>query len=225
MRVLGVDTATRRATVAVVEDDLVLAEVTVDSSSHTTAILPLIDAVLQEGGCGIESVEAIAVSAGPGSFTGLRVGLSVAQGIACATGAQVVPISTLEALAHAAPMAGGAVCPLLDARMGEVYAACFERAGTEWRTHLEARLLTPERLVTTLPAPCTILGDAVVRYGTFLAERLGHGATVLPWPEYGPRASIVARLALARLRSGIAAAGRGLEPFYVRAPDAQAQIR
>ena len=224
MRVLGIDTATHRATVAVVADGTTCAEVTVDSRSHAAAIVPLIDAVLQHARCGVETLDAIAVSVGPGSFTGLRVGLSVAKGIACATGARVVPIPTLEALAHAAPAGTGPVCPLLDARKGEVYAAWFERSGNIWRQHLEASLLTPERLALALPPHCTILGDAVVRYGAFLATHLGNHVTLLPWPEYGPRASVVAHLALVRLRDGTAGDGHELEPFYVRPSDAEARL-
>ena len=157
MHVLGVDTATQRASVAVVAGDAILAELTMDSRSHAASIVPLIEAVLQQAACTVEALDAIAVSAGPGSFTGLRVGLSVAKGIACATGARVVPIPTLEALAHVAPTAAGVVCPLLDARKGELYAACFERTGGVWRQRLDASLVTPEQLVAALPPRLSLI--------------------------------------------------------------------
>jgi tRNA threonylcarbamoyladenosine biosynthesis protein TsaB len=224
MHVLGVDTATHRASVAVVADGRTLAESNVESRSHAASIVPLIDDLLREAGCTVEDLDVIAVSAGPGSFTGLRVGLSVAKGIACATGARVVGIPTLEALARVLPATAGAICPLLDARKGELYAACFERRVDGWMRHFNDRLVTPEQLLTALPDRCTILGDAVVRYGTFFAEHLGDRATVLPWPAYSPRASVVAGLAADRLRTGTACEGLSLEPFYVRASDAESRL-
>lgn len=224
MRILGIDTATHRATVAVISDAATCAEVTIDSRSHAAAIVPLIDSVMQQARCTVETLDAIAVSVGPGSFTGLRVGLSVAKGIACATGARVIPIPTLEALAHAAPVTAGVICPVLDARKGELYAACFERNGDRWRVHLEASLLSPERLAATLPAQCTVLGDGVLRYGNFLKTELGDRLTLLPWPQYGPRASVVAQLAVARLHHGTVTDGHDIEPFYVRPSDAETRM-
>lgn len=224
MHILGVDTATHRASVAVVADGQTLAEHTAESRSHAASIVPLIDDLLQHAGCGVEDLEVIAVSAGPGSFTGLRVGLSVAKGIACATGARVVGVPTLEALARVVPDPNGVICPVLDARKGELYTACFELTDAGWTRHAEARLLTPEQLLTALPDRCTILGDAVVRYGTLFTERLGARSTVLPWPAYSPRASIVARLAAERLLAGTAREGLSLEPFYVRPPDAEIRL-
>src|SRR5262245_52075822 len=99
--------------------------------SHARTLLPLIDAALAAAGVGLRQLDLLAVSIGPGSFTGLRIGLSVAKGLALATGLPVVGVPTLEAYAlHVGPRPG-LICPVLDARKGEVYGAVFRWQGGE----------------------------------------------------------------------------------------------
>jgi tRNA threonylcarbamoyladenosine biosynthesis protein TsaB len=222
VRILGVDTATWRASVGVVVDGEVAAEQSqLADSSHAVSLLPLIANVLRAAGCTIEELDGVAVSSGPGSFTGLRIGLSVAKGLGRATGAHVVGIPTLEALARTVADRRGAICAALDARKGEVYAACFDANDDHWRRLTPDLLLTPESLVGTLPAPCTVLGDAVQVYGDLLRTRLGSRATLLPFDTYAPRGGVVATLGWERLRAGTAASLPELEPDYVRPPEAE----
>jgi tRNA threonylcarbamoyladenosine biosynthesis protein TsaB len=222
VRILGLDTATWRASVGLLIDGEVAAERSqATNGSHGVWLLPLIDEVLRAGGCSVTALDAVAVSTGPGSFTGLRVGLSVAKGLARATGTRLVAVPTLEALARTIADRHGVICALLDARKGELYAACFESFPSGWKRLSPDALMTSESLAAMLPTPCTVVGDAVVAYGDFLRSRFGAAVTVLPFETHGPRGSVVASLGLERLHWGEADDVTGLEPDYIRRSEAE----
>lgn len=222
MRILGLDTATWRASVGLLIDGRVVVEQSqLAHGSHAVSLLPLIDEVLQKAGCPVGALDAVAVSSGPGSFTGLRISLSVAKGLACAGGLRLVGVPTLEALARTVEQPPGVICPLLDARKGEVYAATFESGPNGWKRLTPDALLTPEALVKTLPVPCVVLGDAVDVYGSLLEEHWGGQVTLLPFETHAPRGGVVARLGWERLRTGTSADMHALEPLYIRPSEAE----
>ena len=225
MRVLGVDTATRQASVGLARDAEVIAERTLAvEESHAVSLLPLIEEVLQAAGCSVQTVDAIAVSCGPGSFTGLRIGLSIAKGLAYATGARLLAVPTLEALARTVAERQGIICPVLDARKGELYAARFESRPGVWKRLAPDSLVTPESLLEMLPTPSVVLGDAVLAYGAFLRERLGSGVTLLPFGQYGPRGGVVALMGHERLETGDGDDLSRLEPAYIRPSEAERKL-
>ena len=200
-------------------DGVVLAEgVHRESRSHTASLPLLVERVLGEAGLALEDVEGIAVSIGPGSFTGLRVGLALAKGLAFAGGLPLVGVPTLEALAWVADAEPGtSLCAALDARKREVYAALFT-ATAEGPSRLTPDLaLSPAALAARLPRPCTLVGDAGEVYG----DVLGAHANLLPFATHHPRGGVIARLGAARLAAGEAANAGTLEPVYVRPPDAE----
>ncbi len=221
MRVLGVDTATRRASVGLLVDGEVVAERSqLTDANHAVSLLPLIDAVLGQAACALRSLDAIAVSSGPGSFTGLRVSISVAKGIARATGVSLVGVPTLEALARTVADQHGVICSLLDARKGELYAACFESSAAGWKRLTADALVTPESLDGVRHSPTVILGDAVTRYAAVLRDRFGSAARVLPFETHGPRGGVVAAMGGELLQAGQVSDAVSLEPFYVRRSEA-----
>jgi len=222
VRVLGIDTATRTASIGICEDSTILAERTEKNvASHAALILPLIERVLAEGGVEVEQLDAIAVSAGPGSFTGLRIGMSIAKGLACATGAQVVGISTLEALARTVADRHGPIWTLLDARKGEIYAASFEGSEHGLRRTTDDVLTTPETLVAQMSGSCTVVGDVEARYGDLLKASVGPGLRFLPFDEFCPRGGVVAGLGVLAVREGRSVDPTRLEPAYIRLSDAE----
>lgn len=222
MRILGVDTATWRASVGLVVDGTVIAEQSlVTTGNHAASLLPLIDDVLRSAACAVDTLDAIAVSSGPGSFTGLRIGLSVGKGIACATRARLVAVPTLEALARTMVDHTGVICPALDARKGELYAASFESNGVALKRLSADALVTPESLLATLPTPCVVLGDAVERYGSLFKDRLGTHATILPFETHAPRGGVVATMGWEFLQTGPAMEAHQIEPFYIRPSEAE----
>lgn len=219
MIVLGIDTATWTATAGVVRDGEVLGEgVYREERSHTRSLTQLVDRVLGDAGLAIGDVDALAVSIGPGSFTGLRVGLALAKGIAFAGGLPIAAIPTLEALAWVADAApGDAVCAALDARKQEVYAALFTMTPDGPRRETPDEALAPAALAERLRPGSILVGDAGDVYGAVLGAR----AVLRPFTTHHPRGSVVARLGWQRLRAGAAEPIGPLEPVYVRPPDAE----
>jgi tRNA threonylcarbamoyladenosine biosynthesis protein TsaB len=205
VRALGIETATSIASVGIVVGDQIAAERTVPMrGSHARTLLPLIDATLQAAGLPLSEIELLAVSIGPGSFTGLRIGLSVVKGLALATGIPVVGVPTLEAYARAAGPRLGLVCPVLDARKGEVYGASFRWRDGEPQCLTAPTAMSPARFATAVhEEPCTLIGDGVDAYH-----------------ELPPSGAVVARLGCRRAAAAIDDVA-ALEPQYCRASEAE----
>ncbi len=214
------DTATWTAAVGVVRADVVLAEEAETAArSHVRTVPLLVRRVLARAGLGIEAVEGVAVSIGPGSFTGLRIGLGLAKGIAFGGGLPVAAVSTLEALAAVADAPPGAtVCAALDARKREVYGAVFTvDAPGVLRRLTPDRALAPAALARELPPGTVLVGDAAEAY----PDAWPAGLERRPFATHHPSGGIVARIGARRLLAGDVADLGTLEPAYVRAPDAK----
>jgi tRNA threonylcarbamoyladenosine biosynthesis protein TsaB len=203
----------------VARDDVVVAEVSVRGTQAHGGVLPgLVQEALVRAGIGWPEVTGLAVSIGPGSFTGLRIGLALAKGIAFAGRLPLAAVSTLEALAWAAEAAPEEVVwAVLDARMGEVYAASFVRTPTGLVRRTADEALGPEALAARIEPAAVVVGDAP-RVHPVLA---GPPPRVRPFETHHPRGGIVARLGAASLRAGGGADVGTLEPIYVRASQAE----
>lgn len=215
MRILAIETATASGSVALLDGERSVAEVAdAVPQRHLEWLAPAIDRVLRQAGWSPADVEAVAVSRGPGSFTGLRIGMATAIAWARGRGVPLAAVSTLEAMADGLE-APGLVCPVLDARRGEVAGALFERNGTTRRV-LEDLVAPVETLVSSLPAdrPVLFAGDAVSRYPEAL--RLHPLAVFAPAEQWAPRAAVTGRLAWRRLRHGEHDELYGLAPVYAR---------
>ncbi len=189
-----------------------------ESRSHGASLPLLVADVLAEARVALDEVDALAVSIGPGSFTGLRIGLGWAKGVALAGGIPIVPVGTLDALAHVAGAAPGErICAALDARKSEVYAALYAmtEAGPEPLGAPEA--LRPADLARRLVAPIVLVGDAAEVYRDVLAPH----ARLLPFATHHPRGSAVARLGAELLARGGGRNPGDVEPVYVRPPEAE----
>lgn len=223
MRILAIDTATWNCSVALVCDGVVLAERAERTTSNHAGTLPrLVEETIAAAGERPVRGDAIAVTIGPGSFTGLRIALSFAKGMAFAGGFRLVGVPTLDALALVAPPSPGRLCAALDARKHEIYAAVYERDGDGIVRLGAPCAIDAERLALTINGPCTFIGDAVETYGEVFRRVLGAGAVLLPSVSHPPSAKAVARLAAARLRA--VASGDDLvtlEPAYLRPPEAE----
>lgn len=223
MRILAFDTSTWVCTVALVRDGTVLAGRTERSvSSHAGTLPELVQAVVGAAGERPIKGDAVAISIGPGSFTGLRIGLSFAKGLAYAGGLRIVGVPTLDALALAAPPWEGRLCVALDARKQEVYAALYEQIGGRLVRRGAPCALAAARLAAEIGGPCTVIGTAVEAYGDVFRDVLGTCARLLPSESHPPHASAVARLAAARLAREPAGDDLvTLAPVYLRPPDAE----
>ena len=126
MNILGMDSSGLVASAAVWSDDTILAEFTVNNKqTHSQTLLPMIDQVVTMSGKAIEDIDAIAVAAGPGSFTGLRIGSATAKGISLALKKPVIPVPTLEGMAYRVSISNGIICPMMDARRNQVYTGIY----------------------------------------------------------------------------------------------------
>jgi tRNA threonylcarbamoyladenosine biosynthesis protein TsaB len=207
--------------VAVVQGDRVLAEArAAEGETGAASLLPCVDEALRRAELALDAIEAFAVSVGPGSFTGLRVGVATLKGLAFGTGRPVAPVSTLAALACRIPAGREPAVALLDAQRGEVYAALFHRDGDEPRAGEPGEgVYAPDALARALPACCVLVGEMVARCGERIRELRGPGVTLGP-PE-PPRAADVAFLGRRLLARGAGIDAALLVPRYVRRAEAE----
>jgi tRNA threonylcarbamoyladenosine biosynthesis protein TsaB len=219
VRALGIDTATAIASVGLVTSDATVERQRQMASSHARTLLPTIDDVLAAADVGLEAVDLFAISVGPGSFTGLRIGLAVVKGLALATGKPVVGVPTLPAYALAVGARPGMVWAVLDARKGEVYAAAYRWRGETLEEVVAPAALAPSALDGRLAAPCTVVGDGVDTYG----ERWSSvpGLAQLRLADRPPSGAVVARLGATLLAAEGAADLAVLEPRYHRLSEAE----
>ncbi len=226
MRVLAVETSTLAGGAALLDGDQLVGEYTLNvRATHSERLLAAVDRLLQDAGWTVEMLEGLAVAVGPGSFTGLRIGVSTVKGLAFSLGIPVVAVSTLEALAWALPFARHAVCPVLDARKGEVYAALFHWEGVSPVRDLEDQAVDPEELCRRLSGPVTFIGDGIGVYSGLFKERLGPLATFAPAGRRLPSAACVGQLGHARLSSGEVVDPVALAPRYLRPSEAELKLR
>jgi tRNA threonylcarbamoyladenosine biosynthesis protein TsaB len=224
MRILGVDTSTSCGSLGLIEDDEVVGEYTLHrEETHSARLIPAIQALLKEARIDIHEIDGMAVSLGPGSFTGLRVGLSAVKGLALAAEKPVVGVPTLDALASNLPFTPYLICPILDARKDEVYTALYkDREGGQVERLTPYQVLAPAGLVEQLPLRETIfLGYGVEVYRELIEARLGEKALFAPRHLRFLRGTTVAELGLGRIMHGERDDIASLAPIYVRPSDAE----
>jgi len=216
MRLLALDTATEACSAALYTGDAVVARFEEVGRGHAEQILGMIDAVLAEGGVTLSMLDGIAASVGPGAFTGVRISVSVAQGLAVGAGLPVVAVTTLEALAWAALHAGASrVLACLDARMGEVYWGCFERDGRGGLgVALESGVATPEAVRVPFSQRFHGIGRGFAAYPGLAALA---GIVLAPGADRAlPDARDMALLGARRLAAGGGIDPADLTPQYLR---------
>lgn len=215
MKLLGMETSTRVCSVAVSDDAAVLAEITIAGQARPTdQLMTAVQQVLAAAGVALADVDGVAVSAGPGSFTGIRVGVTAAKTLAYTLGKPVTAVSSLDALAANVPAPRWPLWVLVDARKEKLYAARYEMSSNAWPSRVgEEQLVTLEQLLPQLTGELLILGDGLVRYGAAIQQALGERGRFLPPALWVPRASAVCRLAA---QSGVPAPDvHALAPHYL----------
>ncbi|MEW6522336.1 MAG: tRNA (adenosine(37)-N6)-threonylcarbamoyltransferase complex dimerization subunit type 1 TsaB [Bacillota bacterium] len=219
---LAMDTSSRVCTVALGGASGLLGEFSLGvDRAHSRWLHPAIARLLGDTGINGDDITAVAVSVGPGSFTGLRIGVACAKALAYAWGVPVIPVPTLDVLARAAGPAAGLVSPVVVARRGEVYAGLY-RCGQR----VEGPLAEEEEAwlghLRSLQEDVLVLGDALDRKDAPLRERLGPGLTAAPPSMCLPRAAIVAELGWELMAKGVVTHAFSATPLYLK--KAQAEI-
>jgi tRNA threonylcarbamoyladenosine biosynthesis protein TsaB len=243
MRILGVDTATSTASVALLENETIIADenylqTPLGSESkgsqpkvgHAEIILPLVESVLAKARKSLADLDGIAVSIGPGSFTGLRIGLSTVKGLAYGGQLPVVGISTLLANAARVTVFDGLICSIFDARKKEAYASFFRRTTASF-TRLTEDFIAPIDAVIDQArnlaggAPTLFIGEGVRVYGTVLAGSLGSKVRCCSGDGYPSLAMAVARLGEERLLDSDVDFLGSMVPVYLRLSEAEVKRR
>lgn len=223
MRILAVDTTTSSGSAALLEDRRLVGEIDGESgTTHSARLLGAVDHLLRSEGLAITDVDAFAVAAGPGSFTGIRIGLSTIKALSFASKKPVVPVSSLRALALKLALGGASlVCPVLDAKKGEVYAALFESTAGRLIELIPQGAYDPADLFSRLPAGKAIafIGAGSVVYRDRIPAR------VLETAAFPARTLFIAHeiglLGLEGLGEGKGVPADGVEPLYFRRSQAE----
>lgn len=224
MKILSLDTSSSAGSIAILDDRRLVSEWSVgDAGKHSSWLLRSIMAHLEAALCPAAEIDLFAAGVGPGSFTGLRIGIATLKGLAWPLGRKAVGVSTLAALAMNLPYSGKAVCPVLDARKGELYTAIYDTSEGLPRPLLPDAAMRPEALCALvrergLEGNIIFLGSGLSVYAGLLASSVA-GAALAPSPLWQVRASNVGLLAFES--AGRAMAPAELAPVYLRKSEAE----
>ena len=226
MLILAIDTATYSGGIAILNQDKVIASQVLNiKKTHSQRLLRDIDYLMKE--CEIEppGIDAYAVSVGPGSFTGVRIGIACVKGLAYASGKPLVGIPTLKALALRSAEPGILLCPVMDARRGEIFGAAYrmDNQTRELTNVLPGRAEPLTRFLERIEEPSLFSGDGSITFRNQIRERLGKEASFAAPNRNLPGAVEVAMLGMERLIKGEQDSPARLKPFYLRAPDVRPQ--
>ena len=223
MKILGIDTSTSCGSVGLIDDQGVIADNLLNLPvTHSERLIAAIGGVLDQSSCNLTDLNGIAISLGPGSFTGLRIGVSVVKGLAFATGLPVVGVSTLDALAAQVAPTSYAICSVLDARKAEVYTALYRyEGGSRVKRLTPYGAMRPEELVAQIREKTIFIGDGTKAYGDYLRNTLPSLALFPLLPLRVPHGSVVATLGLELLQRGETLDVSTFIPIYVRPSEAE----
>lgn len=216
---LAMDTSSRSMSVALLRDEELLAEFYLDAGRrHEESLVPAVEHVLDRAGRAMDNVDLFACSVGPGSFTGLRVGLATAKGFAGALRKPLVGVSSLEALALNVMYSERAVCPMLDARRGEVYAAVYDGLGPDGlpREIVREQVSEPASFLEQIEGHLLFVGDGSEVYKEVIRDILGERAHFAGSAADRIRASVIGRIGLKKRDADDTGDIYALTPRYLR---------
>lgn len=225
MKILAIDSSGMVASVAVAEDDTLLGEYTIHhKKTHSQTLLPMIDEVVRMLELDLSAVDAIAVAAGPGSFTGLRIGSATAKGLGMALDKPLVAVPTVDALAYNLAGCGVLVCPLMDARRNQVYTGLYRFEGYQMHAVLDQCAVGIAEIVARMNEygqAVTFLGDGVRVSAPYIQEHCSVPYTFAPAHLNKQRASAVAVLAMEYYSKGMVQTAAEHRPEYLRMSQAE----
>lgn len=224
MRILGIESSSLVASVAIVEDKVTMAEYTVNfKKTHSQTLLPMIDSMVELLGVELSTVDAIAVSGGPGSFTGLRIGSATAKGLGLALNKPLIHVPTLDATAYNLYGAGALICPIMDARRNQVYTGIY-RFEKEFETVHGQDVMDMGNLIHILNGlgePVIFLGDGVPVYEKQIEKNMSAPFRFAPAHANRQRAAAVAALGAVYFKEGKVETADEHGPDYLRKSQAE----
>lgn len=224
--ILAVENSGLCGSIALVSGSNCIAEQSLLSKlTHSKRLLATLDRVMSECQVTWEAIDAIAISLGPGSFTGLRIGLSTVKGLSLATSIPLIGVATLDGLASQFSFAAMPVCPILDARKNEVYTALYQtdESGSMQRQS-DYLVISAAKLAEQISEPTIFAGDGITVHGEILREKLGELAVFAPEQLYFAKASSIGFLAQSQWHKKEFLDPATCIPLYVRASDAELNL-
>lgn len=225
MRILALDSSGLVATVAILEDDVTIAEYTVNyKKTHSQTLLPMLDEIVKMIEFDLDTVDAIAVSGGPGSFTGLRIGAATAKGLGLALNKPLINIPTVDGMAYNLYGNTGLICPIMDARRNQVYTGLYRFENGEFQVVEEQMAIAVQDLIEKLNAygeKVTFLGDGVPVYKNGLMSELKVEHYFAPAHMNRQRATAVGALAMEYFKAGKVESAMEHKPDYLRLSQAE----
>jgi tRNA threonylcarbamoyladenosine biosynthesis protein TsaB len=224
MLILGIETSTENASVGLVDTNGASWEI--NRHCHydlSRELMGLIDHVLKDAQSNLSQIDAVAISIGPGSFTGLRVGLATAQGIAFSLNKPLIPVPTMDSLAVQITEYNHPVAVLQKARKGEVFYAQYKKSETAWKKVISEKVVTIDALHIEITSPCLLVGSAVEVYRDILVQQLKGLALFPAGKDIKASGKAIARCGLANPEKTVPPAA--IEPLYIKEPDAKIKER
>ena len=225
MKILGLDSSGIVASVAIVEDDVLIAEYTVNyKKTHSQTLLPMLDEIAKITELDLNSIDAIAVAAGPGSFTGLRIGSATAKGLGLALKKPLIAIPTVEGLAYNLYDISGLICPIMDARRKQVYTGIYRFTDHQLKVVEDQMAVPMETVIEKLNQygeAVTFLGDGVPVFHELIAEKMTVPYSFAPAHVNKQRAAAVAALGEIYYRQGKTETAMEHVPDYLRVSQAE----
>lgn len=228
MKILALDSSGIVASVAILENETLLAEYSVNyKKTHSQTLLPMLDEIVKMTEMDLDTVDAIALAAGPGSFTGLRIGAATAKGLGLALGKPLVSIPTVEALAYNLYDTKGLICPIMDARRNQVYTGVYRFENHRMQTVIDQEAVSITDLLEQLEKlgeEVTFLGDGVPVFQKIIAEKLQLPYSFAPAHLSRQRAGAVAALGAVYYEEGKSQAAADHNPVYLRESQAEREL-
>ena len=216
---LAIDTSTETASIALAQDGEVLAELTWRcGQNHSVELLPRLTHLSNQIGANLQSISCVIVARGPGSFNGLRVGISTAKGLAFSLGIPIVGISTLEVAAYPHAETGLPVCPIFNAGRGEIATALYQKKRNKWCQLVAEHITTIDILCSQITIKTIFCGEFIPFIAAQLRKQLRQRAVIPPPAARLRRASFLAELGQQRLKDGDYDNPATLQPIYLRRP-------
>lgn len=229
MRILAIDSSSMVATVAVTTDGVLNAEYTINhKKTHSQTLLPMIDEISKMIELDIKSVDAIAVTGGPGSYTGLRIGSATAKGIGLALGKPIINVPTIDALAYNLFSSQYIVCPIMDARRQQVYTGIYRFQGTDMEIIKPQCIMMIQDLIYELDKigrPVMFLGDAITVDREIIDTTMATGHYYAPVSMNRHKASSLAALAEIYYKNGKVESAKEHRPEYLRLSQAERELK
>lgn len=225
MKILGIDSSSLVATVAIVDDDIMTAEYTINhKKTHSQTLLPMIDEIVKMTEADLQAIDAIAISGGPGSFTGIRIGSATAKGLGLALNKPLIHVPTLDAMAYNLYGTDKIICPIMDARRNQTYTGIYQFEDENFQIIMEQSAIGIDELIkkiNSLGKKVIFVGDGIPVFKNYLDEQLNVEHFYAPAHMNRQRAGAVAVLGMKYLSEGKVEDAKDHEPNYLRKSQAE----